>query len=216
MFQSNQSSARSPARPPATVSTEEAEDDSGAEQDVIILAFDNEGNMKWVAIIVLSIVTVAILLFICLCFSLRGAGPSVKYSGFTDERFLLLLFPVGEDIPLGRAVIVSLFEYKQEFIEVYVDGAAVTVSRSSFTPIPPQDYAAWVERLNRELTAWGKETDWSNIEYAFTPSEQGGKAVMTITNKKGTKHGYTYILDGPSIRPIEVKTNVNAAKNLSR
>jgi len=169
---------------------------------------------KWIAITIISMIIVAILLSICVYFGLRGAGQSVKNSGFTDERFMLLLFPVGEDIPLGRAVIANLSEYKQESMEVYVDGAGVIFPRSGFTPIPPQDYVVWVERLNKELTLWGKETDWSNIEYAFTPSEQGGEAVTTITDKRGTKRRYTYIVDGSSIRPIEIKIKVNIAKNL--
>jgi hypothetical protein len=171
--------------------------------------------MKWIAIVVLSLGAGAILLCICVSFSLRGAGPSAKDSGFTDERFLLLLFPVGEDIPCRRAVIASLSEYKQEFVEVYVDGAAVAIPTSDFTAVPPEDYAAWVERLNTELALWGKETDWAHTDYVFIPYEKGGKAMLTVTNKTGTKHEYTYVLDGTLVRPLQVKTNVNTAKSLS-
>lgn len=173
-------------------------------------------KMKRIAIIILSIGTVLILLSICAYLGLRGAGPSVKYSGFTDERFFLLLFPVGEDIQLGRAVIVSLSEYKQKSIEVYVDGAVVTIARSGFTSIPPKDYDVWVKRLNQELDAWGKGTDWNSIEYVFTPFEQGGESVMTVTDKTGTRYAYTYAVDGANIRPIKIETKVNAAKNLSQ
>ena len=171
--------------------------------------------MRHVAIIFIVLGAIAILLCAYTYGSFRGPSETVQTSGFTDERFLLLLFPVGEEVPVDRAVIATLAEYQQELIEVYVDKAATTMPRSNFVPAPPEDYSVFVERLNQELSVWGPDTDWSNIDYCFVPSESGGEAVVTIQDKRGTTTRYTYLVEESAIRPVEVRTKVNTAKNLA-
>jgi hypothetical protein len=172
--------------------------------------------MKRAAIVLLSSGVVAVLLCACLYRSLAGAGATWNSSTVADERFLVLLFPAQEDASCKRAVLASLAEYNRESIEVNVDGVAVTVPRSDFTPVPPQDGDTYVERLNQELDRWGTETDWSRIQYAMTSSEEGDRATVTVTDKRGTTRVYTYLVRGASVDPIDVTTNVNIPKKMAQ
>jgi len=171
--------------------------------------------MRFVAIIFMLLGALAILVCAYTYGGFRGPTETVQNSGFADERFFLLLFPAGDDVSLERAVIATLAEYRQEFIEVYVDGTAVTMPRSGLVSVPPENYGAFVERLNQELSVWGQETDWSKIEYVFAPSEVGGEAVVTIGDKRGTAMRYTYLVEDSAVHPLEVRTKVDTARNLA-
>jgi len=172
--------------------------------------------MRVITIVFMLLGAMAIVLCACAYSGLGGSETTVQNSGFDDERFLLLLFPVGEETFLERAVIATIAEYQKDVIEVYVDGAGVTMPKSGLASVPPENHGVFVERLNQELSVWGEETDWSNIEYAFAPSEAGGRAVVRIKDKEGTTIQYTYLVEESSIRPLEVKTEVNVAANLAR
>jgi hypothetical protein len=172
--------------------------------------------MKRAAIVLVSFGVVAVLLCACLYRGLAGAGTTWKSTSVRDDNFLVLLFPVAQNTSCQRAVLANLAEYHREFLEVYLDGAAVTVPRSDFTPVPPQDCNVYVERLNRELDAWGAETDWSRIQYAMTPAGEGGKVTVTVTDKRGTIRAYAYLIQGTSVHPVEVTTDVNIARNMAQ
>ncbi len=171
--------------------------------------------MRYITIAFMLLGAVAILLCAYTYCSFPEPTETVQDSGFADERFFLLLFPTGDEVTLERAVIATLAEYQQDLIEVYVDGIAVTMPRSGFASVPPEDYDAFVERLNQELSVWGQETDWSAIEYVFAPSDVGGEAVVTIGDKRGTTRKYTYLVEDSLIRPLEVRTKVDIAGNLA-
>jgi len=172
--------------------------------------------MKRAAIVLMSLGAVAVLLCAYLCWSLAGVGTTWKTTRVIDEKFLVLLFPVAENTSCQRAVLADLAEYHRESIEVYADGVAVTVPRSGFTLVPPQDYSAYVTRLNQELDLWGDETDWSQIEYTMTPSEKGGRATVTVKDKRGTAREYAYLIRGDSVQPIDVTTVANIARNMAQ
>jgi hypothetical protein len=174
------------------------------------------GRMKHIAIMLFALGVVAISVCAYVYRSLPVARVTVRNSGFADEKFLMLLFPVAGNVSCKRAVLASLPEYRRESLEVHVDGVAVTIPRSGFTGIPPQGCDTYVDRLNRELAAWGAETDWSNVAYTFSPSERGGTAILTIKDKRGTTCRYTYLVKGLDIQPVEVRTEVNLAKKMAR
>lgn len=175
-----------------------------------------EAKMKRTAIVLISLGVVAALLCASLYRSLTGAGTAWKNSRVADEEFLVLLFPTENNTSCRRAVLATLAEYHRESIEVYVNGVALTVPRSEFTLVPPQNYNDYVERLNQELDRWGAETDWSRIQYAMTRAEEGDRTTATVQDKRGTTRVYTYRIKGDSVDPIDVKMDVNIAKNMAQ
>lgn len=170
---------------------------------------------KVVVIVFLFLGILAALLFFCVIDSLRGQQLIEKSPEFNRERFLILLFPAEDGEYCSRAVIASLAEYDRDFIEVYDNNTPVTMSRSRFTPAPPQNYPVYTERLNETLNAWGHETDWRGIEYAVTPVAQGAEAILTVTDKSGSVQKYTYLISGASVHPVKVRMEVNIPKKMS-
>ena len=172
--------------------------------------------MKRIGVVVVSLGAVTVLLCACLYCSLPKAGATWKSANFSNDRFRVLLFPREDNTSCRRAVLVSVSECNQESLEIYVDGTAVTMPRSGFTLVPPQDYSAYVKRLNHELDVWGEETDWSQIQYTMTPWEAGGRATVTVKDKRGTVREYAYLIRGDSGQPIEVATVANIARNMAQ
>ena len=172
--------------------------------------------MKRIVVAVVSLGAVTELLCACLYYSLAKAGATWKSANFSNDRFLVLLFPREDNTSCRRAVLASVSECNQESLEIYVDAAAVTMPRTAFMLMPPQDYSTYVKRLNQELDLWGKETDWSQIQYTMAPSEEGVRATVTVKDKRGTTREYAYLIREDSVQPVDVTTDVNVARNMAQ
>lgn len=166
--------------------------------------------------LIFVIMFIVLLLLLLLKSTLPTKSTIERKSDFDKDKFLVLLFPVEENELCKRAVIASLTEFEQDFIQVYQNGDVVmNIPKEKFTIFPSPKYDLYVKRLNEEFNNWGEKTDWILAEYTFKNTNQKTNVIFKLKDKCGGAKTHYYTINNKLVYPTKMKTEVDIAKKLA-